>query len=253
MDLHEIKDDLVPVIQEILKDKSLGLNLPPLNASFEKVNAQTSNQNSTQSHTFDALNDANICILADRIINILITNDLFKMQLEELINQSINKKMRDQEQKIKQQERQIEEMEQYSRRNCVVIHGLKHQNEENETEDTDDTAIKFFKNDLNIEVKMTDIDRSHRLPSKNKPLIVKFVRHNMKSKIFAAKKNLRGKPIYLTESLTKTRLNCIRQLKEFKENKLIFSYWSWDGKLYYTKEKNGAVFTVKNFLEFQLS
>lgn len=252
MDLHKIKDDLAPVVQQILKDKSLGLELPQCNTSLNKDNHATTSSQPDFNQITHTLDDANICILADRIINILITNDLFKMQLEGLICKTIDKKMKDQEEKIKQNEKQMEEMEQYSRRNCIVIHGLKDETEETIIEDTDATAINFFKNHLNIAVNKVDIDRTHRLPSRNKPLIVKFVRHNLKSKVFAAKKNLRGKPIYLTESLTKSRLNCVRLLKENKDNKTIFSYWSWDGKLFYTKEKNGRVFTVKNFLEFQL-
>jgi len=34
----------------------------------------------------------------------------------------------------------------------------------------------------------------------------------------------------ITESLTKTRLNCMKVLKEIKDNDQIFSYWTHDGK-----------------------
>ena len=240
MDLHSIKDELAPVVQEILKDQTfLDPEYPKCSKALDYDAAQA-DMNQT------AINDANISILADQIINILITNDLFKMQLEGMINQALERKLEKQEQKI-------EQMEQYSRRSCIVIHGLECKaDEDEEHEDTDETAINFFKTHLNIDMDKNKLDRSHRLPSKNKPLIVKFVRHNVKTKILAAKRRLKGKSIYITESLTKTRLNCVSRLKNYKDEKLISAYWTWDEKIYYTKEKHGKVFTVKNFLDFEL-
>ena len=225
MDLHSIRDELAPVVQEILKDQTFLVPEYPRCSKALDYDAAQADMNQT------AINDANISILADQIINILITNDLFKMQLEGMINQALERKLEKQEQKI-------EQMEQYSRRSCIVINGLECKaDEDEEHEDTDETAINFFKTHLNIDVDKNELDRSHRLPSKNKPLIVKFVRHNVKTNIFAAKRRLKGKSIYITESLTKTRLNCVSRLKNYKDEKLISAYWTWDGKIYYYQRK----------------
>ena len=82
----------------------------------------------------------------------------------------------------------MDEADQYSRRNCVVLHGIPAEG----GEDTDKIATDFFNEHLNIKINKFDIDRSHRLPSSKKPLIMKFVRHNIKSKVYAARKNLKN-------------------------------------------------------------
>jgi len=73
----------------------------------------------------------------------------------------------------------IEEQEQYSRRNYFLIHGLALE----ENEDTDEKVIKFFSENLEINVTKNDIDRSHRLGKNSGLIIVKLIRHNLKAKI----------------------------------------------------------------------
>ena len=111
MDLHSIKDELAPVAKEILKDQTFLVPEHPKCSKALDYDAALADMNQT------AIKDANISIFADRILNILITNDLFKMQLEGMMNRALERKLEKQEQKI-------EQMEQYSRRSCIVIHGL---------------------------------------------------------------------------------------------------------------------------------
>ena len=54
--------------------------------------------------------------------------------------------------------------EQYSRRNCLLIHGV----EEVEGEDTNELCIKVIEEDMNQTIKPEDIDRSHRLGNPKK-------------------------------------------------------------------------------------
>ncbi len=53
---------------------------------------------------------------------------------------------------------EIEEQEQHSRRNCLIVHGI----EENEGEVTDSVIQKFVRTHLKMDLKVQDIDRSHR-------------------------------------------------------------------------------------------
>ena len=48
----------------------------------------------------------------------------------------------------------MERQEQYSRRNCILIHGLK----EEKNESTDDRVLKLFKEELNEDVLLLDLD-----------------------------------------------------------------------------------------------
>jgi len=77
-----------------------------------------------------------------------------------------------------QLETKNDNLEQYSHRNCLVIHGIKEDNYKS----TDELALNFFKEQLNVNLNQSEIDRSHRLPSiaDPKPIIVKLTRYNTK-------------------------------------------------------------------------
>ena len=93
------------------------------------------------------------------------------------------------------QGKEIDDLEQYSRRNCLLLHGVVEMN----AECTDDIIIKTCAEELGIDVKQEDLDRSHRLgkvksdDNKTRPIIVKFDRYAVRNKVFSNKKQLKGK------------------------------------------------------------
>ena len=98
----------------------------------------------------------------------------------------------------------LDRQEQYSRRNCLLIHGLP----ESKNENTDELVIDTIKEKMGEEIEKDEIDRSHRLGApknngKSRPIIIKFVRYNTRCRIFKNKKKLKGESISVTESLTK--------------------------------------------------
>ena len=65
---------------------------------------------------------------------------------------------------------------------------------------------------MDIQILPNDLDRSHRIQNsqtkkKERLIIVKFIRHNLRHNIFKNKKLLKGKGVSITESLTKYRQN----------------------------------------------
>ena len=68
--------------------------------------------------------------------------------------------------------KQVDNQEQYSRRNCLLVHGLP----ESTLENTDDLVITMFKNEMDIEMFSDGIGRSHRIgkqkddPNKVRPV-----------------------------------------------------------------------------------
>ena len=128
---------------------------------------------------------------------------------------------------------------QYSRRNCLLIHGLKESNSEN----TDNLAIKNLNEHIGTSLTSADIDRSHRLGKKKepgtkpRPIIVKFLRYNDRSKVFKNKKRLKGTRISITESLTGTRM---RFLTETRDEYGFQDVWTVDGRILY-KDAKGCV------------
>ena len=99
---------------------------------------------------------------------------------------------------------QVDWQEQYSRRNCLLIHGITEANREN----TDDLALEILREKLDIELTQRDLDRTHRIDKNDKrsnrprPVIVKFIRYNGRKNIFSKKKQLKNSGISITESLT---------------------------------------------------
>ena len=136
------------------------------------------------------------------------------------------------ENKLKSVSQQNEEAEQYSRRNCIIFHGIP----ETEGENTDETIIKLCKEKMKLQIDCKDLDRSHRLGRRNggKPrgIIAKFANYNSRDRIYRARKVLRnsqGTPVFIHESLTKMRSELLWEVKSSEAVKVA---WTQDGRIY---------------------
>ena len=58
----------------------------------------------------------------------------------------------------------VDELEQYSRRNCLLLHDV----QENENENIDDIVLKTMSEELDIEIEKNDQDTTHRTGSRNR-------------------------------------------------------------------------------------
>ena len=114
------------------------------------------------------------------------------------------KKNEDLEKRLDDQDKRLDDQEQYTRRNCLLLHGVK----EEKNEDTDQSAVDIINKDVDVEISEKDLDRSHRLGKprapvgKPRPIIIKFSRYNVRHLVFKSKKKLEGKGVAITESLT---------------------------------------------------
>ena len=131
-------------------------------------------------------------------------------------------------------------LEQYSRRNCALLHGVP----ERKDEKTDNLFIKTIADHLGVGVKARDIDRSHRIGAKRtngtaRPIIVKFARYNVRARVFKEKRKFKGTKLMLTESLTKRRVSLLNEARDRfgKEN-----VWSSDGEI--LTSKDGKTYNV---------
>ena len=55
----------------------------------------------------------------------------------------------------------MERPEQYSKRNCILIHGLKEKMDR-----STDRVLKLFREELNEDVLLADLDKTHRIGEK---------------------------------------------------------------------------------------
>ena len=91
--------------------------------------------------------------------------------------------------KLGKLEESIDAQQQYSRRNCLLLHGIK----ETKGEDTDNVVLEVLNNDMGLNISKTALDRSHRIGNlkikkKSRPTSVKFVRYCDRRDVFMNKR-----------------------------------------------------------------
>ena len=90
----------------------------------------------------------------------------------------------------------LDEMEQYSRRNCLKITGIPEEKNENTDKLVLNVINNLILNENNDKITTKDISRSHRVgkfdPSRHKTsdIIVKFISYRERARVYANKKNL---------------------------------------------------------------
>ena len=119
---------------------------------------------------------------------------------------------------------QTEDQQQYSRRICIMIHGIP----ENESEDTDKLIMDVFTVRLDVIFGIQDIDRSHRPgPSarvlashtdqdtvKVRPFIVKFVSYRVRQLFMKSRRNLKSSKMFITGFLIKSKQSLLKELHQ---------------------------------------
>ena len=100
-----------------------------------------------------------------------------------------------------------DEIEQYSRRLCLVLQGV----EEKSNENIDQLVLHTFLEKLNIDVNLSDISRCHRYYIRKvtedeqlgpRPIIIRFVSYRVRDMVFRAKRKFKNTGYSLFENLT---------------------------------------------------
>ena len=104
----------------------------------------------------------------------------------------------------------VDNLEQYGRRNCPILHGLRnlpniHSNYYNFVE----YIIGTINHHLNMNLTPQDVDIAHPLRKATNgktPVIIKFVRRSYRNATYQKKRLLASSGLALTESLTKKKI-----------------------------------------------
>lgn len=126
----------------------------------------------------------------------------------------------------------IEAQEMYTRRNNVCIYGIP-ESEREPQDELNQIILQFFREDLELHIESSCIDRCHRLGKKNdgkiRPIIVKLVRHNDKIQVLRARKKLKStSKIGIKEDLTATRLQWLKNVRSLS---FVSKSWTQDGTI----------------------
>ena len=148
-------------------------------------------------------------------------------------------------------ERRQDEAEQYSRRNCVRIHGIPETDDEN----TDNIIVKLC-GEIGADIFQDNIDRSHRVGRRSekydRPILCKFTSHKSKLSLLRRKKKLKdidvgklfgARTIFVNEDLTKQRAEVASRARALKRDKEITDCWTTDG-IIFVKALSGSITRV---------
>lgn len=135
----------------------------------------------------------------------------------------------------------LDALEQYSRRNCLLIHGVKEDDRENCLKVAED----FFSNKLRVKVNPILLGRAHRIGphrasnDSSRPIIVRFLSYQERDKVWRVKKNLKSTGFLITESLTATRKKILHEAKNWVGTRNV---WTQDGKIVILRENGSRAF-----------
>ena len=150
----------------------------------------------------------------------------------------------------------IDEQNQYSRRNILRFHKVPVPPGTHHTINTDNIVLDLVNNKMNLTPPLTldEIDRSHTMGPVDQgtvQTICKFTTWNTKFRVISQKKNLAKHKtsqfrVFITEDLTKPKKEIIYHLNNARLNKKIFSFWTVDGKIFYKERESDLKVHVKD-------
>ena len=127
----------------------------------------------------------------------------------------------------------IDDLEQYGRRSCLTLNGLKRfPNLHHSYNEFVELILKTINNQLNLGLTINYIDVAHFLPrAKNGkvPIIIKFIRRSDRNAVYHKKRLFSASGLAITESLTKTRLQLFNETRHFLGQQNV---WTQSGKIY---------------------
>lgn len=138
---------------------------------------------------------------------------------------------------------QINDVDNYQRRENLRIHGLKERNGEDPVK-----VVQEFFAENNYTVGDGDLHIVHRVgkasPHKPRAMIVRFHNRNTKMKIIRDRKKLKGSGITLAEDVSTLTMQTLIRIQK---NELIASAWTWNGVIWatHTKDPKKKPFSVK--------
>ena len=124
---------------------------------------------------------------------------------------------------------EIDALEQYSRRNCLIVHGVP------DTANPETAVLDTINNKLGVPNGCESIDRCHRLGSpanstnsRPRPISVKFMSYQARQNVFSGKRHLKGTKLLITENLTRRRSELLNKAKTLNN---VTATWTSEGRI----------------------
>ena len=263
-DIDAKKNKLVPVpsTSEAITDLELNTELEPETMSAEKATSHIIIPESEMLKLSEMLKDTfqnQIVGLVNGIVQGVV--DGLQNQVKDL--ETTNTKLTEENENLRERvtmlERKADQSEQYSRRNCLRISGVR----ETPFENTDNIVIGLAA-DIDADIGLPQIDRSHRLgdPAKARPnrprdIIVKFATYRYRQEFYKRRTLLKERNhsgVFVNEDLTKHRSSLLYNARSLAKVELVKGAWSSDGNILVknSKDKIHRVNVVSDLFQFGL-
>lgn len=180
-------------------------------------------------------------------------NVLLKSQVSNLQNEAIQLK------------ESVNEMEQYSRRECLEIKGIPVDIGENTNE-----LVAQLGSLIDVDIDPKDISVSHRIPSRNRrngppSIIVKFIRRDLRDQLYQARKKLKDfttrnlnlghigdNKIFISESLTSKNKELFNNALKVKKDFNFKFIWTKYGHIYLRKNNESPVRRISSYTDLEM-
>lgn len=157
-------------------------------------------------------------------------------------NEAMKLQLLDRETKIRFQADQLNNLEQYTRRNSIRIYGIQDTKKEETPMDSAKQVINMINNKLNISLTVQHVDIAHRMgkytKDANRPIICKFVSRVTKQEVIKARRRLKNTAIVIREDLT---LQNAKLLERTSSEEIVKSAWSDEGKILALLKNNKTI------------
>ena len=168
-------------------------------------------------------------------IHEIVTQNVYKAVEMELQNR--DDKIRHLGKSLESLQNRMDDLEQYSRRNCILFHGIPETDQLESSSTLMEKVATVATQHLGGIIPAISVDRIHRLGSKSdrqgntrcRPVIVKFIDYKTRDRIYRARSALKGTNIYIHESLTPTRQKWLKQARDYPSTDRV---WTQDGKIF---------------------
>ena len=150
-------------------------------------------------------------------------------------------------------EKNLNNLEQYSRRECIEINGIPCTHEES----TDEIVVALAKQ-VGVHITTKDISVSHRLKNLTKSkqpstIIAKFISRKIRNQIFENRFKLKkanpGKMIFINESLTRTNRKIFNMCRNFKKDNNWKYVWTKQGQTYLKKSDSDNTLKIESICD----
>lgn len=186
-----------------------------------------------------------------KAVTIILNHESFRSHISDILLEKVSTL----ESRIDSLEYQLDDLEQYSRRNCIKITGVAEGKEENTDEVALNVINKLILGPDKTSISLDKVERSHRVgkPRDDRPrdIIVKLTSYRDRALVYAKKSNLKtynqnelnAHKIFINESLTRKRMDLLVATKKIFKEKRINSVWTYDGRIM-AKTHTGKKWTI---------